>query len=816
MKMIGYMPILCSAWLASAPVLRAESAPDTVAPAASVPTVAPAASAPAPAASVAAAPESDSAKVDPSGLPPVDELESKVRSTLLFGGSSPVSFSGEARLRIQEHDYYNYPAYLAADQTWTQANWEGNESMLRLAMVVHANRNAVLWSKIGFQNTLPGIYINRNAAGSTNPDGFTKVQNRHDKSDATANIQEDMAAGLAIRTVPASFWVRMGNVLWTESSPLTIWKAQPRTFAWDYLPYEIEQPIGRYYEYNIAKGEKSGRAAWNKKAFNGIDFRSIDLPLGFQTSLMWADFERYDNFEREYLDYSNDLALAQLANDTKQVGIGDSFRHMYNARVANTKILDNFTLSLNAVGIRFKSDIAEVSQWRKVFGVLPISLIEPATTQRKSYVKGSGFYKEPDVFSFEARGAVNDKLEIHTDLALSMMDTVWVNWSVDSTQRNAATLAFYNQVKTRTHTSADPVPAFYARINSKYGIPVQTDLAYIPKGFYSPFSFAAPVDGFFPVGSNLVGTGKFIGRGEASPYTQNMAGVFLSVSPPVGYGHLRLAYGQHFQPEKAQDVLYFPYRLNGQDFNSTIQSSYNRWGNSPVFHSLGFSHTRGTHRLGDESFVTTEYNAPTGYAGGAVRSDYLSMFESFVPYENAAQADANLNTVPSSNVMAPSPFVPHHQKYSFNLEADGAWDIAPLIGYGHDLFLSGYAALNGVSSTLQAVAFSPESMMLWGYYLRAEPAIALSDKFYILGLAGYEVWRSDMAYTDALATDGSATAVKAPIDYRDWAFGGGFDYDFAARVGFHFRYKWMKHEDKTLPANTWATPLVSGEIKMWF
>lgn len=812
MKTNGFMPILCSAWLAAAPTLRAESAPDTVAPAVS----APGPEAPSPSASVRPTPEVEPARIDTSNLPPVDELESRVRSTLLFGGSSPVSFSGEARLKIQEHDYSDYPAYLAADQTWTQANWEGNESMVRLAMVVHANRNAVLWSKIGFQNTLPGIYINKSAPGSTTTDGFTQVQNRHDKSDVTANIHEDMAAGLAIRTVPASFWVRMGNVLWTEASPLTIWKAQPRTFAWDYLPYEIEQPIGRYYEYNIAKGEKGGRAAWNKKAFNGIDFRSIDLPWGFQTALMWADFERYDNFEREYVDFSNDLALAQLSNATKQNGIGDSFRHMYHARVANTKILDNFTLSLNAVGIRYKSDIVDVSQWRKVFGVSGTLLTDPATAQRMNFVKGAGFYKEPDVFSFEARGTVNEKLEIHTDLALGMMDTVWVRWAVDSSQRNSANLASYRQTKTRTHTRADLVPAFYTRINSQYGIPIQTDLAYIPKGFYSPFSFATPVDGFFPAGSNLVGAGKFIARGEASPYNQNMAGVFLSVSPPVGYGHLRFAYGQHFQPEKGQDVIYLPYRLNGQDLNTTFQSSYNRWGNSPVVHSIGGSNLKGAHRLGDQSFVTTEYNNPPGYAGGGLRSDYLSMFESFVPYESAAQADSNLNSIPSTDVMKRNPYVPIHQKYSFNLEADGAWDIAPFIGYPHDIFLSGYAALNGVSSAMEALALSPDNMMLWGYYLRAEPAIALSDKFYFLGLAGYEVWRSDMAYTDALATDGSTTAVKAPIDYQDWAFGAGFDWDFAARVGFHFRYKWMKHEDKTLPANDWAAPLVSGEIKMWF
>ena len=91
-------------------------------------------------------------------------------------------------------------------------------------------------------------------------------------------------------------------------------------------------------------------------------------------------------------------------------------------------------------------------------------------------------------------------------------------------------------------------------------------------------SFAALVDAFFPFGSNLLGPGKFIGRGEASPYTKNMAGFNLTLAPKLtGYGHLRVSYGQHFQLEAARDVLYFPYRLNGQDLFSFLHSSYNRW-----------------------------------------------------------------------------------------------------------------------------------------------------------------------------------------------------------------------------------------------
>ncbi|MEO7425996.1 MAG: hypothetical protein ABI036_12475 [Fibrobacteria bacterium] len=779
-----YLALFCAGWLGSIPtLLHAE----------------------------AASQEPDTSTFD---MPAGDVLESKVRSTLLYGGSSPVSFSGEGRLRLQMHDYSKYPAYLAKDQTWTQANWEGNESMIRLGMVVHASRNAVLWSKIGFQNTLPGIYVN-NLPAARDSLGFTREQNRHDKSDLTANIQEDMAAGLAIRTVPASFWLRMGNIMWTEASPLTVWKDQPRTFAWDYLPFEVEQPVARYYEYNIAKGEKSGRAAWNKKAFNGVDFSSIDLPLRLQVNLMYAAFERYDNFEREYIDYSNDLGIADLSNDAKQVGIGDSFRHMYHGRIAQERFFgSNLTLGLNLVGIVYKNDIIANDLWIKNFDFKSTIFRDSTTLIAHTYQIGQGFYKEPKVLSLDLRGAINDKLEVHFDAAVSVMDTVWMRYGVDSTSTDRAAPKSFTGRANRETARADPAPALFARFRSKYGLPVQADIAYIAKGFYSPFSFATPVDAFFPYGSNMVGAGKFIARGEGSPYTQNMAGVNLSVAPNVGYGHLRMAYGQHFQPNKARDLLFFPYRLNGQDYNSTFQSSYNRWGNDLVDPSLPADYNA---RLGDESFHTKAFNprppAP-GTESGGLHSDYLSMFESFVPYERAAQADSN--SFQTTDIMTQSQFVPQHQKWTYNLELDGAWDLGPTLGYAHDLFVSGYCALNGIASELTAISLNPKDMMLWGLYARAEPAIALNEKFYVLGLVGYENWRSDMAYMALKDETGAAVATRVPIDYKDYAWGLGFDWDFASRVGLHGRYKQMWHTDKFYDANDWTNTLVSAEIKMWF
>ena len=91
-------------------------------------------------------------------------------------------------------------------------------------------------------------------------------------------------------------------------------------------------------------------------------------------------------------------------------------------------------------------------------------------------------------------------------------------------------------------------------------------------------------------------------------------------------------------------------------------------GNNLVDNSLPAKYNR---RLGDESYKTKEYGDPFGPEAGGLRSDYLSMFEGFVPYENVAQADSNLNDF-TDHLSTRSPWVPQHQKYSFNFELDGA------------------------------------------------------------------------------------------------------------------------------------------------
>lgn len=213
-------------------------------------------------------------------------LEKKVISTLMFGGSSLISFTGEARVKCQYHIVPDYPDYLTYDKSRTQV-FGG----VRLGMVVQPGRNLTLWSKLGFTSKLPGHALRTFESDSSGKYG--EIGGHHYWNNKPVSIFEDMCAGVAIRTEPASFWLKLGSIIWTEASPFTIWKAQPRNFAWDYLEYEEEQPASEYFESTVAQGEKTGRSAWHKKAFNGINLESIELPLDIYANVLLARFPQY-------------------------------------------------------------------------------------------------------------------------------------------------------------------------------------------------------------------------------------------------------------------------------------------------------------------------------------------------------------------------------------------------------------------------------------------------------------------------------------------------------------------------------------------
>ncbi len=106
-------------------------------------------------------------------------MEQKVLSTLMFGGSAPVQFAGDARLKGQYHLFTTYPDYLGphtyeeGDSSWVvsgersylQTGWE--ESFIRFGLIARAGRNTILWSRFGFAHTFPGNRVTNIGGGLT-------------------------------------------------------------------------------------------------------------------------------------------------------------------------------------------------------------------------------------------------------------------------------------------------------------------------------------------------------------------------------------------------------------------------------------------------------------------------------------------------------------------------------------------------------------------------------------------------------------------------------------------------------------------------
>ena len=193
-------------------------------------------------------------------------------------------------------------------------------------------------------------------------------------------------------------------------------------------------------------------------------------------------------------------------------------------------------------------------------------------------------------------------------------------------------------------------------------------------------------------------------------------------------GHCRVTYGNHRQIRAAPDVLYFPYRLNGADMFTLFQTSYSRWGLNLLDYSMNPNDPY-SKRLGDESFKRSiEGRRPLGPEAGGLRSYFLGLYESFVPYPSADSAQRNIGDSTMATIFHRG-YVPQHLKYTFNCDLDAAYDVASLFGWSNSIYLSVYASFNGITTKRQIIALDKNSdaTLLWGALARFEGAAATSS-----------------------------------------------------------------------------------------
>lgn len=219
---------------------------------------------------------------------------------------------------------------------------------------------------------------------------------------------------------------------------------------------------------------------------------------------------------------------------------------------------------------------------------------------------------------------------------------------------------------------------------------------------------------------------------------------------------------------------------------------------------------------------------------GGLRNDFLSTFENFGAFRLHRDSAGFRADTAALQAMAVAGDMPQSTKATQNLSFDYGQDISPLWEGKRPMFLGLYVALNGVTTGGLANP-SSDATLLSGYLVRFEPVYQLSERFWLIGLAGNERWysRYGVAAIDGVTgyTPSSDKNVqnpknwyKAPIDYTDWAVGAGFDWGVSPRVELHTRLQYFTHRDDGISyevdaakgKNDFEAWYLHAETKMWF
>ena len=586
--------------------------------------------------------------------------EARAASTLRDGASSPVSFSGMLQLRPQFHNFSGL-----ADSSWLNLARQGfvfntDQPLIRLGMVVSPGRNATAWATMGLKAYFPGYnsfqFMNTamnpndqdNWANRTRTGGWFYDHQHHSSgsSGRGVTVHEDLSAGFAVRTPPASFMLRMGSMNWIEASPLSIWAGSRRAFAWEYLPYEIEGPISQHFNQRIASLEQVGRGVWHKRAFQGIDFSVIDLPAGLRGFFLYGVASPWDRMHRFHIDMAVDRGYAADPSSTAgsiiEAGVGDIYRQFLFYRLSKRFRDQDITIGINngfmhsrmdvvgsghEYGAMFnqKFDIGRLnSDWRNKATGQTLRMSD--SLSRREIVSwgdnaevialGEGFIVEPNVLSVDVRGSIGNNFRFMFDVGASWVDTHFIR--IDPNTTPATPAAHINNpmsniysdivggtgfglryntgtvLDTRTETSA-PTFAVYGSATQNFpALQTSLEMFFAQPNFNSPFSFVSNTESFWAFGSNMLGSGAFLNT-EAAPYSQNLRSVKLTLVPetPEWHGFLRFGYQLNSQNQESRDLLALPYRLNGRIFQQSLSPWYSKWGLGTVTEGHEFRNNQG-------------------------------------------------------------------------------------------------------------------------------------------------------------------------------------------------------------------------------
>ena len=719
----------------------------------------------------------------------LDTLSGNMESTLLGKDDLPLAVSGYMAFRLKNFHYSEQSPWVRDDQARTSV-----DALLNVNVVAMPNSYITLFTNLMFPFDMSGLFTNTYAK---NP---TQIPNNHDERVLfdhstdyySSTINEEMNAGVDIRAGVFGAYITAGGVIWANASPLTMWEREtnPR-FVWQYELFEDEKTVSTYYKEKAFKPVKEGgRAFWTNRSFGGVFANIYQLPYDLKAQFLYSQPVDADVATRDGL-----RMYGGQPGELEMMGGYDFRGTVLHGRIAKEKIADNLTIGVNYMGLIYDEGAIYENEFRGQWTDLGLN-----PTLLNTHIA-----------SIDVKGNITPKLFLMADLGLSFTDST-IFYQSETADNFVAGDDSKGYISDAHRSSlASPKLGLYIKAQSKYveGWPMTAEIVFFQPGFYSPYSLSNP--------SRFPGWRKdeFYLNAGALRYSPNMAGINFKLEPSFNRGYFDFQYAQHRQIDAGQDVVAFNYRLNGRN----MWESTNSWNKHKPLFVADSGNARGASYI---SRVGVQRDAGEGIKmtrqRGGLYGGTWEMWESFAAFENGKQ-------VVEQNV-------PMHAKWSTYLSFMGGYDIGHWFGTDRNIMMTGFVALSGVSTSFAPIAVSEKQsgMLMTSFFGQFEPTVAVTPTFHMVGILGLETFRSDKAYMitplkNVAKPTGAANYyyevdpnmyAKAPINYKDFAIGLGFDWDFSDRVGLHFRYKFMTHSDETVPDNDWHSHYIAAETKAWF
>jgi len=733
----------------------------------------------------------------------LDSLGEYASSSVIGKDDAPVAVSGDITVRFKHFDFFESSPLQYNDKMRTTAM-----SALNAAIFVSPASYLTVFSNLYLPMDFSGFFTNQQAI---TPNTYyyntgERVLNMHSTDYFGAVVSENMLVGLELRGGYFGARFLMGGVIWTNQSPLSMWERETMArFASQYETFEEEKVVSTYYkEKNFKPVKEGGRAFWTNRSFGGFLFELDPLPVGLKAQFLVSQPNDVDIGSRDGL-----RAYGGLAGELELVGTYDMRGSLYAGRFAKEGIKiagSDMTVGLNYIGIDYDPAILYES---------PISNTTIGNSAYFNAADTSVRFPNSRVLSIDFKGNLTPKLYLSFDLAATWDDSLVFKYSEPCASSKIEIPLNYRCFDKNDYSNESSSPAFgvYGKLQSKHWEPITLEMIFLPQDFYSPYSMSNPSrylswrkDDFY------VGAGTF-------RYGSNMKGANLKFEPEFNRGRLDIQYGVHKQIEKGADIINFKYNLNGR----AMWESSNSWTKYKPFFlaDSGIGSGENFYNARYIPRVAGEFNkGKLVHQTGGIRGGTWEMWESFTPYESDLDAK-NTN-------------MPMNKKWNTSFVVDMGYDIGHWFKTSRSIMLSAYSALSGVSTSYAPIAYSEKQsdMLMWNWFVQSEPAIAITPTLHGLLILGFEMFRAENAYAvlvggeikdgpvksgyQVLYNAGFYDYVYAPINILQTALGFGLDWDFAARAGLHFRYKYMTHTDEAVSKNDWKAHYVQAETKVWF